>query len=241
MRCDFVLQLPDSLQIMLDDPYHRVWFKLKVDELEGDDDDADVETPVHKSEFRRLVAHVTANISESVRSWGIGIDTFIKAKLTLKFEIPNKIFTGLRNHSYQLSKLCNELQYSDFSLMVKGREFGVHRAILAARSSFFAKMFATDMKEAVMLKAELKEIEPDTFEELLKYIYTGVIPESAEHLAMDLFAIADRFEVDGLKKACEMRIQKNLGRENALAVFTLTEVYICDNELKDKALELVIR
>ena len=48
------------------------------------------------------------------------------------------------------------------------------------------------MKEAADNKVEINDIEPDTFEKLLIFIYSGKIPEDLDYYAMDLFIAADK-------------------------------------------------
>ena len=46
---------------------------------------------------------------------------------------------------------------------------------ILARSNVFEKMFQQDTVEDLKNKFDLKDIEPDVFEVLLKYIYTGQV------------------------------------------------------------------
>lgn len=48
-----------------------------------------------------------------------------------------------------------------------------------------------------------------------------------------------QYEIDDLKKLCEVKILLNLTQENAPAVFELANIYRCANELKTEAFELI--
>lgn len=130
-------------------------------------------------------------------------------------------------------------EFADFTLIVKEKEFSVHRVILAARSPFFAKMFKSDMQEAADKRGELKDIEPDTFEEMLKFIYSGRLTATADHLAMDLFIAADLMQVEGLKEICVEKITKNLNKENALAVYDLADRFNVAETMKTRAWSII--
>ena len=82
--------------------------------------------------------------------------------------------------------------FSDFTFIVKSKEFKVHKAVLSVRSPVFKIMFLSNMKEAVDNKAEITDTEPSTFEKLLDFIYCCKIPKDLDYYAMDLFVAADK-------------------------------------------------
>ena len=146
---------------------------------------------------------------------------------------------------------------SDFTIIVKSKEFKVHKPILSARSPVFKKMFETNMKEAEDNKVEINDIDPLVFEQLLIFIYSGST-ENLNYFAMDLFAAADKvclsnhiifrfvtilnlqYGIDELKKICENYIstELNYGNLNEIDVFKFANLYSC-HELKEKALRLI--
>ena len=103
------------------------------------------------------------------------------------------------NLENKLNKLCvdfgalmSDTTLSDFTIIVKSKEFKVHKAVLSVRSPVFKIMFLSNMKEALDNKAEITDTEPSTFEKLLDFIYRGKIPEDLDNYAMDLFVAADK-------------------------------------------------
>ncbi|EFX77551.1 hypothetical protein DAPPUDRAFT_32754, partial [Daphnia pulex] len=82
-------------------------------------------------------------------------------------------------------------------------ELGVHSVILAARSPVFAAMFQHNMKEAITGEVDIEDIQPDIFDQLLHYIYSGrmskPMTEASAHL---LYAAADKYDIADLKKDC---------------------------------------
>ena len=98
-----------------------------------------------------------------------------------------------------LSKLYDDIGnlflnsiHSDFTIIVKSKEFKVHKSVLSARSPVFNIMFLSKMKETVDNKVEINDIESDTFEKLLIFIYSGKVPEDLDYYAIDLFVAADK-------------------------------------------------
>ncbi|KAJ1523207.1 hypothetical protein ONE63_001094 [Megalurothrips usitatus] len=70
-----------------------------------------------------------------------------------------------------LGSLLDSHQLADAALVVGGREFPVHRTILAARSTVFRAMMSTDCKEKESGKVVIEDLRPAVVELLLRYIY----------------------------------------------------------------------
>jgi hypothetical protein len=122
--------------------------------------------------------------------------------------------------------------FADFKFIVKGKEFKVHKNILAAASPVFLKMFTTDMEESRKGECKIDDFNPETFEEMLRFIYSGKLPENVKDPSIDLlYEIAHFYEIKGLKEMCKLGIKVELSQENALEMFKLACMY--DDDLKD--------
>lgn len=150
-------------------------------------------------------------------------------------------YSHIKSLSEDFSNLLNSEKFVDFTLVVKGKVFKIHRVVLAARSDFFAKMFSANMQEAVDANAELKGIEIITFEEVLHYIYTGSVTATACRISIDLYAAADFYQIDGLKSICISDIRKNLSESNALDAYKLADLYKIEGDLKQEAFHIIKR
>jgi Leucine-rich repeat (LRR) protein len=113
--------------------------------------------------------------------------------------------------------------FSDFIIVVESKEFAVHKIVLAATSSVFTTIFLNDMKETQTGKMEIEDFTADVVEGMLKSMYTGEVQD--EKHAMDLFAIAAKYEVKNLKRVTEHQILRNLDASNALEVFGLGHLH----------------
>ncbi|PNT68444.1 BTB/POZ and MATH domain-containing protein 1 [Brachypodium distachyon] len=103
--------------------------------------------------------------------------------------------------------LDNDLT-SDVSFLVGGETVKAHRAVLAARSPVFKAALFGPMAEAQMAHITLENLDPDTFRNLLRFIYTDDDNNDKEQnvlRGLRLLAAADRYGVGGLKHACEQR------------------------------------
>ena len=85
----------------------------------------------------------------------------------------------------------------------------VSSAILAAKSSFFRKLFSNGMKESGQREAtvRLADSEEKAFMELLRFMYMGKLTPTTEptHL-VDILMAADKFEAISCMKLCGERL-----------------------------------
>ena len=88
-------------------------------------------------------------------------------------------------------KLLETGKQGDVVFVVGGKEFQLHKNILAARSAVFAAMFESDLEEAKQGRVEIPDLAADVFDQLLRYIYSGKIPE-LDKFALELFVVADK-------------------------------------------------
>ena len=74
-----------------------------------------------------------------------------------------------------ISRLRSDPDTVDFVLRTsKGsRVFPVHKAILASRSNVFRTMFVSNMVEASAGEAVIEDLDEETLEEMIHFLYTG--------------------------------------------------------------------
>jgi len=125
-----------------------------------------------------------------------------------------------------LGNLLEQQVMTDVTFEVDGVEIKAHKAIISARSEVFRRMFCQDsgFKEATSDRVEIKDLEQDVFQELLKFIYTGKV-EKLQNMADDLLAAADRYQLDRLKTMCEEHLSLNLNIDNAASVLMLADLH----------------
>jgi len=130
--------------------------------------------------------------------------------------------------------------FSDVTLECGDRKFGCHKFILSKRSDVFAAMFShSDTEESKTNKVEITDLEPDTLEQLLKFIYTDKIEDDRlTTLACGLLTAADKYNVQRLKVKCEAEICSNLDVSNAAQALVLGHLHEAKT-LKRQALDFV--
>ena len=108
----------------------------------------------------------------------------------------------------------------DVTIHSRDSEHLAHRVVLAAASNYFRTLFLSDFMEAQSGVIKLKDIGSDLMADLLEHIYSGSI-DINEANGLELFCIADRFEVIGLKKSCEDFLLKTIDKSNCLNILRL--------------------
>jgi speckle-type POZ protein len=140
---------------------------------------------------------------------------------------------GLSTH---LDGLFNSLQFSDVIFKVRGRDFPAHKSILSARSEVFAAMFQHPTKENLTNQIEIEDIEPDVFQELLRFIYTGRVQvDKLETMAVGLFIAADKYLLDQLKLRCQNHLLHHMSPENCVVLLTTGDLQNPTELLKEAA------
>ncbi|XP_035224379.1 speckle-type POZ protein B-like [Stegodyphus dumicola] len=114
---------------------------------------------------------------------------------------------------------------SDVNIIVGSKTLRVHKSILCARSSVFARMLKTKMSESVRNEVEISDIEADVMDEFLLFIYTGNIKNVLPVTAERLYVAADKYDVSALKEICSSFLKSNLSVNNVCKVLQLASIH----------------
>lgn len=178
-------------------------------------------------------------ISKSTQRFGnsnTSLTVQLKVKITEKIQI-----------SMAYPKLGEDLEVllkgdipGDVTLVVADKEIcKAHKAILMARSPVFVNMFTCDMLEKKTNMVEIKDIESETFQGLLLFVYTGKMQVTDVIKSAALLTAADKYAIDELKSLCEDNLIRNLGIDTAADILILTEL-VRSERLKTKAMNFIL-
>merc|ERR1719187_474644 len=118
-------------------------------------------------------------------------------------------------------------ELADVDVLVGGRVFRCHKAILGAKSPVLKAAFVHNMVEKATGKINIDGIESSTVEDMLKYIYGGKI-DNLDEKATKLLAAADQYDLKLLKKKCEELLCKSLNISNCLDYLILADMHSTD-------------
>ena len=94
-----------------------------------------------------------------------------------------------------MNNLYENGNYSDVVISVGDKEFKVHKAILMARSQFFAN----ELNESETNRIEVTNIDTKVIDFALRFLYTGTIAQSEDVNWTQLLEAAEKFQLNGLK------------------------------------------
>jgi speckle-type POZ protein len=138
----------------------------------------------------------------------------------------------------QLEESFEKMLFSDVTFYVRGRKLAAHKNILAMRSPVFAAMFQHPTKEMLSGNVEVEDVDPDVFQEVLRYLYTGLTRSAAmDVMAPALLAAADKYLLDHLKTRCETHLIHQMSSKNCLDLLALTITHHPAEYLKKYAIE----
>ena len=104
-----------------------------------------------------------------------------------------------------------------------------HRVIVSSRCPWFRRALTSGMKESIEKKISLHDCSLTVFTSFLQFLYSGLyklelVDESPQFLA-DLLVLADRYEVDDLKKVCEEALIFKVDSDCCFALLVLADQF----------------
>ena len=136
---------------------------------------------VKKSGIPRQFLEISGDLEEQLLESVEGYYDDIKIKISPEYisrkERPTKVLME------DISKLMNEDDTADFTLKTKTKSFRIHKLIFGARSSVFQAMFQSNMAEALAGEATIEDLDEDTVEEMIHFIYTGSLSGKQSRLS----------------------------------------------------------
>lgn len=112
-------------------------------------------------------------------------------------------------------------EFCDITLLLDGHPRPAHKAILAARSSYFEAMFRSFMPEDGQVNISIGEMVPSrqAFESMLRYIYYGEVnmpPEDSLYLFAAPYYYG--FYNNRLQAYCKQNLEMNVTVQNVLQI-----------------------
>jgi len=145
---------------------------------------------------------------------------------------------------YHHTQLANDVaslflskDHSDVIIRCGHKVYDCHKTILTSRSPVMKTMLESNMKEKITGDIEIKNMDHEVLEDLLKYIYSGFAPNIEEH-AVELFAAADQYQIEKLKELCELKLCSRLDIANCIELLILGDLHSAP-KLKAASLEFV--
>ncbi|MGH0135735.1 UNVERIFIED_CONTAM: hypothetical protein FKN15_050779 [Acipenser sinensis] len=126
----------------------------------------------------------------------------------------------------QMNRMRILKDFCDVQLLVGGRQFSVHRLVLAASSPYFSALFTGGMREADKDIVQILGVEADVFEMLLEFIYSGVVNVTVENV-QELIITADMLQLSEVVKICCEFLKVQMDPSNCVGIYQFLEQIAC--------------
>eukprot|EP00092_Neocalanus_flemingeri_P017620 GFUD01019063.1.p1 GENE.GFUD01019063.1~~GFUD01019063.1.p1 ORF type:complete len:351 (-),score=70.19 GFUD01019063.1:117-1169(-) len=153
------------------------------------------------------------------------------------FDSINAPFKFLRD----MKSIMELEEISDFRIVCCGKVIKCHKIILCARSSVFKNMLSGETLENLNGEVIMNDSTVEPVKEMLKYIYTGEIPEKLGVLNLDLLYLAEKYLLGSLKFACGGSIVSSLTVSNCISSFISVERYFPPDSWVRKMIDVFLK
>lgn len=159
------------------------------------------------------------------KAWGrfeninVNIDN---GTLALQFHMPlsNYVLVPVKERAIQRriceddSNLFSTAEHADITFVVRGIEIKAHKCVLASRSEYFSRMFASGMKENETSVIKVEDFDADTFRLALQSLYAGFSSSITFDSALQLLPLMNKYQFKKLYRDCFDFVAMSLSKEN---------------------------
>lgn len=118
------------------------------------------------------------------------------------------------------------------------KTIAAHKVILASASPVFERMFYGELAEK-NYPIVIPDVEPDTFKDLLRYIYTNRIEITSIDYAFELYCLGDKYMVKDVLDQCMEYIFYKVNEKNACLTYEFAKLFNL-TKLKTKCMNVSI-
>ncbi|XP_065337633.1 RCC1 and BTB domain-containing protein 1-like [Cloeon dipterum] len=118
----------------------------------------------------------------------------------------------------RLRQAFDDPETADYAFIFEKKKIHVHKNMLNFGSDVFKKKFLCNWDDSCKKEQIVKEHSYESFYALLKFFYTDQVDVTPE-LALDVYAVADFYQVKGLMNECEKILKSGLTVQNAADVY----------------------
>lgn len=141
---------------------------------------------------------------------------------------------------HDFSRLLDEGPNHDVEFVVGDQTIKAHKIILCSRSNVFAAMLQSNMVEGETGRVDIQDMDATNFQQFLRYLYTGMLPQLTVDSAFQLYEASDKYGVDAMKQQCADFLTDNLSDENACDILLLSDQH-SDTDFKNSVMEYMMK
>jgi len=140
-------------------------------------------------------------------------------------------------------EIYDKMIFTDFVIICKtdGSRFPCHKAMIAAGSAHFARMFESGMTESSSGQVEIEGYENEIVEAFIKFLYFPAVDKEILKINAESFLkMADQYDVPKLKEVVVNSMLASLTKENVLGTVLAAHRYNAPN-LKEDAIQFIVK
>merc|ERR1719427_1035313 len=140
-------------------------------------------------------------------------------------------------------EIYDKMIFTDFVIICKtdGSRFPCHKAMIAAGSAHFARMFESGMTESSSGQVEIEGYENEIVEAFIKFLYFPAVDKEILKINAESFLkVADQYDVPKLKEVVVNSMLASLAKENVLGTVLAAHRYNAPN-LKENAIQFIVK
>jgi len=122
--------------------------------------------------------------------------------------------------------LVREECLTDVTILVETRSFKAHRVVLASHCEYFYRMFTCGMAESRNEDIKIQGVEPEVFQEVLSYIYTGRLDCQDPEVLKGIFLASNMLQMGDLEHCTVVRLTKLTSIHNCLDLFFFSSSFL---------------
>ncbi|XP_071033411.1 TD and POZ domain-containing protein 4-like [Parasteatoda tepidariorum] len=129
-------------------------------------------------------------------------------------------------------------KHCDVKLRGRNEIIPAHKCLLSARSPVFSVMFDQDMLETQTGIVDISDVESETLQSFLEFLYTDSITNTAFKNILELMLMAEKYQVSILKDRCSELLMSKLSLESVCDVISVADM-VNEFNLKQSALYFI--
>lgn len=118
----------------------------------------------------------------------------------------------------------------DVSIKVKDKIFKAHKLIVKARSETIASMLPDDTAEKNFDVIKI-DCEPEAFEIVLLYLYSGKTEKLSDTNMLDVYYVAESYDITDLKSECVSYVKRSMTVKNISSIIQFAKKHAVDELL----------
>ncbi|XP_078494072.1 kelch-like protein 12 [Ciona intestinalis] len=146
------------------------------------------------------------------------------------------------DHASDLLQFANksrqERRFNDILMRVGEKNIPANKMVLSCYSKYFNTMFETEMEEKYKDVVELHDLDAESLEKLVDFMYTGKININTNNVC-DLLAVSDFLKIHSVKKLCIEYLLTTVSPQNCCTIQALGDRFAIP-ELTDKFNKFVV-